>query len=232
MNHFNGTSWVTPIVTSTTLASNSLIIVGYIGSFSPFTVGEEISSLPIELVSFHANCVEQGVALTWQTASEHSNAYFEVERSVDNQNWNVLETVQAAGNSTSLLTYSILDIEHARSAVYYRLKQVDFDGVYKRYDPISMQCSELENTISTYPNPSSDEGFQLLYGNALGERNIGLNILDARGNLLYTKTLHLQKGVNVFNLYDFEAETGIYFLQIQEEENTTTLIRHIHNSMK
>ena len=33
-------------------------------------------------------------------------------------------------------------------------------------------------------------------------------------------------------LADFEAETGIYFLQIQEEENTTTLIRHIHNSMK
>ena len=232
MNHFNGNSWETPVVATSTMASNSLTIVGYTGSFSPFTVGEAIISLPIELASFHANCTEQGVEINWQTASEHSSAFFEVERSEDSQFWKTIEHMQTAGNSTTLLMYAILDSELARTAIYYRLKQVDIDGKIKLYDPISIQCGQFVNEITTYPNPSSEEGFQLLFGNSVGERSASLNITDARGNAVHSNILKIQKGVNVFNILNFTAETGIYFLQIQEEDGTTTLLRHMHNSLK
>jgi hypothetical protein len=231
MNHHTGNGWEIPTnITSSTAGTNTLAVVGYTGTFSPFAVGEGSSPLPVELVSFHANCTDQGVALTWQTASEHSSAYFDVERSEDSQNWSLLEQVAAAGNSTSLLSYSILDSEIVRKTVYYRLNQVDFDGANKRYNPIYMNCGNMGNVITTYPNPSTDDGFQLLFENSLGERIIGLNILDALGNLVYTKELQLQNGTNTFNVYDFKVETGVYFLQIKEADGVTSLIKHLHFS--
>ena len=231
MNHHTGNGWEIPTtITSSTAGTNTLTVVGYTGTFSPFAIGEGSSPLPVELVSFQANCIDQGVALTWQTASEHSSAYFEVDRSEDSQNWSLLEQVAAAGNSTSLLSYSILDSEKVRNTVYYRLNQVDFDGANKRYNPIYMNCGNIGNVITTYPNPSTDNGFQLLFENSLGERIIGLNILDALGNLVYTKELQLQNGTNTFNVYDFKVETGVYFLQIKEADGVTSLIKHVHFS--
>ena len=231
MNHHTGNGWEIPTtITSSTAGTNTLTVVGYTGTFSPFAIGEGSSPLPVELVSFQANCIDQGVALTWQTASEHSSAYFEVDRSEDSQNWSLLEQVAAAGNSTSLLSYSILDSEKVRNTVYYRLNQVDFDGANKRYNPIYMNCGNIGNVITTYPNPSTDNGFQLLFENSLGERIIGLNILDALGNLVYTKELQLQHGINSFGMYDFKVETGVYFLQIKEADGVTSLIKHVHFS--
>ena len=231
MNHHTGNGWEIPTtITSSTAGTNTLTVVGYTGTFSPFAIGEGSSPLPVELLSFQANCIDQGVALTWQTASEHSSAYFEVDRSEDSQNWSLLEQVAAAGNSTSLLSYSILDSEKVRKTVYYRLNQVDFDGANKRYNPIYMNCGNIGNVITTYPNPSTDNGFQLLFENSLGERIIGLNILDALGNLVYTKELQLQNGTNTFNVYDFKVETGVYFLQIKEADGVTSLIKHVHFS--
>ena len=230
MNHHTGSFWEIPISTiaSSNAGSNTYTVNGYTGTFSPFSIGEGASPLPVELVSFQANCTEQGVALRWQTASEHSSAYFEIERSADGQNWNQIGQVEAAGNSTSLLNYSIIDSEIERTVMYYRLHQVDFDGVNKLYNPISVLCADLENTISTYPNPSSDEGFQLLIGNSLGARTVNLNIVDVEGKLIYTKKLQLQKGSNVFNMYDFKSESGVYFLQIKDDDGVTSIIKHVH----
>ena len=66
--------------------------------------------------------------LTWQTASELNNAGFEVERSADAKQWEVLGFVNGHGTTMEANDYKYLDAQPMRGMNYYRLSQTDFDG--------------------------------------------------------------------------------------------------------
>jgi len=103
----------------------------------------EIIPLPIELISFEGFSTEQGNVIKWQTASEHNSDYYLLERSTTgefNEN-SVIKVIQAAGNSTELLNYVSLDKEYSQSLNYYQLTQVDIDGQFKIYGPITIDNS-------------------------------------------------------------------------------------------
>jgi len=99
-----------------------------------------MTPLPVELTYFIGENVNEGNVLRWQTASEHNSDYFLIERSTTgefNEN-SVIATRKSAGNSTSVLDYSFVDITFENAINYYKLVQVDFDGKYKEYGPIAI----------------------------------------------------------------------------------------------
>ncbi len=66
---------------------------------------------------------------------------FEIERSVnDNNNFVTVGFVDGKGSSTEINYYSFLDNPQVSGAnqIYYRLKQVDFDGTFSYSDVISV----------------------------------------------------------------------------------------------
>lgn len=71
---------------------------------------------------------ENSVTVNWSTAQEINNNYFVVERSVDMQNWEEAGTVKGFGNTSILHEYSYRDLGSSLSFIYYRLRQVDYDG--------------------------------------------------------------------------------------------------------
>lgn len=94
--------------------------------FSGDCVG--IISLPVELLSFNGECHENGITLRWITASEINNDYFIIEKSEDGQHYSITGMIDGAGNSNQMLEYTFEDTEPSSSGVYYRLRQVDYDG--------------------------------------------------------------------------------------------------------
>jgi hypothetical protein len=71
------------------------------------------------------------VELNWSTASEENNSHFVVERSVDSENFMAIgQLVNGAGNATSINAYSSFDLNVPVGALYYRIKQIDFDGQF------------------------------------------------------------------------------------------------------
>lgn len=131
--------------------------------------------LPVELLSFDVNCVNENTKeISWSTASERNSAYFSIEKSSDGIDWKEINKVQAAGNSTSILQYSMIDNVLDDNTVYYRLNQVDTDGENKLYDAQSIVCLDNE-TIRIYPNPTS-------YGNFKLSKDVEFTIFDSVGN--------------------------------------------------
>jgi hypothetical protein len=116
-----------------------------------------ISVLPIELIYFKIELNSKGMTqLNWATASEMNNDYFSIHWSTDGVNWIHLLDEIGAGNSTSLISYSVIDTRVIPERIYYRLMQTDFDGNQEIYSIISFEGKELENTeIQIFPNPSS-----------------------------------------------------------------------------
>jgi len=167
-----------------------------------------ITPLPVELLSFDAKLNQKRtVDLTWQTASEINNDYFLIEKSVDNQNWAVIGTIDGAGNSNQLLNYVSEDISPANGNNYYRLKQYDFNGEYK-FSNIRVVDLHAEQSVLLYPNPAKQSFF--IASKDISNKKI--IIVDAIGQQIKLDVIANSDDLIEFNTS--ELSNGIYFIQI------------------
>ena len=120
------------------------------------------STLPVELVSFQAEAISQReVEIQWSTASEINSSHFDLERSMDGEEFSTVTQIPAAGYSQSLLEYNYIDNPAETGTIYYRLLQVDRDGAKTYYGPISTQSlSSKPQDFVLYPNPVNTQ-FQI-----------------------------------------------------------------------
>lgn len=203
----NSTSWVTRKVTSGLPSFSSTLgihICGYGGTNSAASLridslkvwAHVFSTLPIELVSFTGRKVDENkVALDWATASERDNDYFTVYRSKDAQDWTAIDSVNGAGNSTSMLYYSLVD-EHPMSGLnYYHLRQTDFDGAFTTSPVVALQFNDTS---------------ELVYGpnGTVSWADKQTILLDAAG-----------REIEGYRVQHFLRTPGTYFLQTREEQS-------------
>ena len=132
----NNTGLTTTLDNSVTANNGTMQFFGLSGTTSNFTVHPlNAVPLPLTLSEFTANREDDESYLQWQTAQEQNTRDFTIERSTDGQNYTAIGTVDAAGNSTSVRTYSFIDRTPQPNANYYRLKQSDIDGKFT-YSPV------------------------------------------------------------------------------------------------
>jgi Secretion system C-terminal sorting domain len=155
-------SYFTPYVTSTTknfnkesnivTSGNSFNATLDASSVTTF-VSDGNPDLPVELTSFNANIVGDKVNISWATATEKNNAGFEIQRSVDNKQFVSIGFVKGNGTTTERQSYSFTD-NNTGNKLYYRLKQVDFDGsfTYSNVLEVSAVPQNFE-LLQNYPNP-------------------------------------------------------------------------------
>ncbi len=89
---------------------------------SQFTLASNVDPLPIELKSFYAVVVKEGVMLHWKTSSEIDNAGFYIYR--DDQRISTL--IAGQGTSNELQEYSYLDSKVVAGKIYrYKISDVE-----------------------------------------------------------------------------------------------------------
>jgi hypothetical protein len=86
--------------------------------------------------------------LNWSTGMEINNNYFELEKSENSLNWVVVKKIEGQGNKHNLTNYLVMDKE--KLSKYYRLKQVDFDGIIFYSNVIIIQKSNKIQLIGIY----------------------------------------------------------------------------------
>ncbi len=101
------------------------------GSRDEFGLDDVVISnviLPVELVSFEGRAWEDGIMLTWTTASERDNSHFEIEHGTTTNNFQMIGRIEGRGSTSSLTRYQYHHTFPSRGVNYYRLRQIDFDG--------------------------------------------------------------------------------------------------------
>jgi hypothetical protein len=144
-------------------------------------------TLPVKLISFTGMITDKQVELNWVTASEQDNDYFTIERSKDGIQFDSIMAVKGAGTSTEQLRYAELDTAPiVTTAVYYRLKQTDFNGTYEYSNVIRIDTESLlpQDGLTLYPNPASET---LMIHNAK-EGGLSVRIFNERGLTIFTKS--------------------------------------------
>jgi len=172
-----------------------------------------LTTLPIELISFDAKRVDDQVKLNWQTASEKNNEFFTIERSLDGINFEEVKRVKGAGNSFEIKNYYMNDENPSSEISYYRLKQTDFNGQYKYSNAISVDADNSKAHMSDiYPNPTSKNVSFDFFAPIKGE--LSCEITDYTGRVLISKTQLLETGHSKINTLMDELPNGIYFLKV------------------
>jgi hypothetical protein len=76
---------------------------------------------PMDLLGFTADLKGKEVAIQWFTAKENGTDYFKIERSFDTKEYQEVGRIKAAGISSGLRTYSLIDSNPNPGVNYYRI---------------------------------------------------------------------------------------------------------------
>ena len=147
--------------------------------------------LPVELSFFTAKRTSTMTTLEWATESEKDNDYFAVEASIDGQNWKTITEVSGKGNSIETTHYSCDDkARYPIGIIYYRLKQVDFDGTssYSDIEVVKNEAGHTSGKLTIAPNPVASQ-FNIILEEQIDNPTITLiNTLGQRLVLTYNNT--------------------------------------------
>lgn len=179
------------------------------------------NSLPVEFLYIKAELNDNAALVKWATATEINNSHFEIERSIDGREFTKIGREEGHGNSSNVIEYEYLDydIPNQSAPVYYRLKQVDYDGAFD-YSAIVYVTSGDEQKAKVYPNPASS----VINVSKQGAR-FNVRLLDQRGmTMKLMEDIYDQVQIPVQNI-----PNGYYIIQVEDEsgsESQKILVRH------
>lgn len=190
-------------------------------------------TLPVELIYFYAETYEDSVLLKWGTATETSNYGYDVERSINNINFQAIGFVEGSGNSNSPKHYTYSDsLVEMSGLVYYRLKQIDFIGTFEYSDTVivdfassvTLESSDIPAQFSVsnnFPNPFNPLtkiNFELPF-----RQSLTIDLYDIGGKLV--KEVISQEflpGSYQLSLDFRDYSSGIYFVRFESQKNVVT----------
>ncbi len=182
-----------------------------------------ITPLPVTMTSFNANCDESIVSITWTTASEYNASHYSVQTSREGHNWTEVAQIEAAGTSNQTTNYFYQDMMIG-GVSYYRLVQVDFDGEYEVFGPISVDCEINESSMKVYPNPT-DADFTVLIQTTETFENANIELVDLSGRSVQVKQMNIAPGSTMIKFETDKINPGTYIVRIKGENDKFTPIR-------
>ena len=114
------------------------------------------NATPVELAFFSGYFDGENVNLYWHTATEVNNLGFEIERSADGYNFKKVGFVPGEGTTTLSQYYFYLDSLNITGIIYYRIKQLDYDGKFEYSKILVIRTDRPHNQFilnQNYPNP-------------------------------------------------------------------------------
>ena len=201
--------------------SNSLYSVNFVNEIIGWAVGAngtilttENGGIPVELVSFKGEVINNFVTLSWITASEKNNYGFEIERK-DKIDWEMIGFVEGHGTSTELQHYFFNDEVVQNGNYNYRLKQIDFDGSYEYSIVIEIKLLlpsdfELDQNYPNPFNPGTKISFRLT-----ADSKVNLKVFDMLGQEVATLiNTVLDAGSHHVDFDASDLNSGVYFYKL------------------
>ena len=185
-----------------------------------------VPPLPVDMISFNAEKSGNNINLLWTTATETNNQEFDVLRSIDGKSFVKIGTIAGNGNSNSLINYTYTDKTLlSAKVIYYRLKQLDYNGKFAYTDIIKVRnTEEISTEMKVYPNPYTDQ-FNWEFATIAGKKYT-LKMYDMTGKLVYREDIvNSNMGTCRPNI---ELPHGIYMLILNDETSIVQSIKLMH----
>lgn len=182
--------------------------------------------LAMDLLGLTAEWQNSNVLLEWQTENELPSSFYEVQRSLDAQNFEAIGLLASRGQGSKKTAYQLLDTEGAYLAneLFYRLKLIEPTGKTQFSHTVSVRKAEGQYRLTfqnIQPNPFR-ESVDIQFSVPADQTTVQLMVFDGRGQLVK----HLLKETVSKGQYQFrwdgkdesgtEVQSGVYYLQLTD----------------
>jgi lysophospholipase L1-like esterase len=172
-------------------------------------VFSQSSTLPLTVSDIRAYQKANGIQVEWNTLIENNVERYEVEKSINGQQFIKAGSIPSTGNSSSLKTYNWFDGSPNTGSNYYRVRSITRLGGGEYSSIVKVALASGLEKISIYPNPVEGNviGLQL---NNLAKGTYTITIADKLGRKVYSKVIEHQGGSASQTLQTETMAKGIY----------------------
>ncbi len=179
--------------------------------------------LPVELRAFDATPTNDAIALTWATDSESNFEGFEVQRSIDGNNFSIIAWLDARGNEAQGASYGYADSDATSGKTYYyRLQMWDFDASSEYSNVISARIEGRGPVIEVFPNPTHHEAVLAFENFTEIDAPVLVTIHDNMGRTVQQLNYPVQAGKNIIHLNVNNLSAGMYTIRLEQGEYFAT----------
>jgi hypothetical protein len=171
--------------------------------------------LPVNFIYFNGQLNNGMANLKWSTADESTGTQYLVERSTDHVHYDVIGTVNGAGNENTNV-YGFTDSKPVSGDTYYRILLAN--GKYQQFSNIVLLSNnELNFDVKALVNPfSSQLSFELV---TPGNDMTTFTLYDIYGRIIRQQQQSVSQGINNIHMYSLNSlPTAIYSLKVQYKE--------------
>lgn len=172
--------------------------------------------MPVEITLLYGICIDENIVeLRWQTASETDNSYFVILRSFDGVHFEEVDYIMGAGTTTEVHDYVFYDTDDNDGIVYYKLRQVDYDGNYTDSKVIAVQTCGKNARFSI-----GSEEIEVFFRNPQANYVV---ITSVTGQIFYSKkftnveeariAVPQRKGIYIISVIDSKQITSEKFIR-------------------
>ncbi|MCP4439752.1 MAG: T9SS type A sorting domain-containing protein [Aureispira sp.] len=193
--------------------------------FSEFGVAGSTNLLETDIIDLSATPINNNyIQVDWTTSKEKDVDYFEIERSIDDMNFDVITSHDAVGNSPSQQSYSIDDNNVLPNTnYYYRIKVINADGTFEYTHSVVASLQQVGGhveAIKVYPNPVRQGAITIDF-TSVQDRDLNIVVYDAIGQLITSQNAPVQEGFNQFSVETTHWPSGVYFIHMVGKDFST-----------
>jgi hypothetical protein len=200
------------------------LIAGFARAAAQTSTQSNNASTPALMMSFDGQVQSQTADLNWVMENETDCKYFVIERSGDTGGYDSIGVVTGLNNNNQT-TYIYTDDHMLNGNNYYRLRQVDMEGVTRYSKVVSLYDMQQEAAprMSVYPNPAAATlNFSI---NSTSTQQIFVQIYSISGVLLQSSEQTLNAGNNLQSIAVNNLKTGNYFLKVSNREGNSQFVQ-------
>lgn len=161
-------------------------------------------TLPTQFITFSGQLLSNHIALQWKAEAGEKHRWFDVEKSLDRQNFISIGRITNDDKFTDKLP--------SIGNNYYRIKAVEKDGRLTFSHIINIAYQPADFIIRIYPNPIIDA--MQLQINAGAADNVQLQISDLAGRTIYSQMIAVRKGAQQLTINTAAWVSQLYQLKI------------------
>ncbi|HJW17466.1 MAG TPA: T9SS type A sorting domain-containing protein [Flavisolibacter sp.] len=174
-----------------------------------------VNVLPVRLISFEGNKDQDRNRLRWTVGDNESGQQFQVERSMDANNFAAIAIVKAS-DKKGMESYSFSEGAVA-SKIYYRLKLVDRSGKAIYSNIVSIENNNPDKGMIRLTQNPVDSYISFQYHSATSGMST-VNIYNVAGSRLLSEKTNLVAGNNTITIaLDGKLYTGAYILELSNQ---------------
>lgn len=168
------------------------------------------TTLNSNFISFSGKIQQQKSLLQWEASLDSEHDYFEVQRSSNGVQFNLLDKVYSSGSF-----FEFIDQQPLKGFNYYRIKQVDKKGSFKYTNIVVLKYDASAFAVSIYPTVV-DKEINLKIQSASSE-TVFADFIDQYGRLMMQRAVEAPEGESRQTFSTGILPAGVYYLKLSKK---------------